>query len=58
MSLALKFMKTGISTLVTRDNAYLIYVPEKWNFDSTLDDPQNKIIKITEYPNRTGMNNF
>lgn len=51
-------MKTGISTLVTRDNAYLIYVPEKWNFDSTLDDPQNKIIKITEYPNRTGMNNF
>ena len=47
-------MKTGISTLVTINNGYLIYVPQKWNFDSLLNDPQNQIIKITSYPNITG----
>lgn len=46
-------MKTGLSTLVTKDG-YLIYVPEKWNFNTILTDPQNSIIEITKYPNRTG----
>lgn len=50
-------MKTGISTLVTINNGYLIYVPQKWNFDSLLNDPQNQIINITDYSNITGKTN-
>ena len=55
MHLALKFMKTGLSTLVTRDG-FLIYVPQKWNMDTIpgIPDPQNSIINITKYPERTG----
>lgn len=47
-------MNTGISTLVTRDSN-LIYVPEKWNFDNIIIDPQNTVIPITKYPKRTGI---
>ncbi len=46
-------METGLSTLVTKDG-FLINVPEKWNFKSLMNDPQNSIIDITKYPNRTG----
>ena len=48
-------MKTGLSTHVTKDG-YLIYVPMQWNMNilPELPDPQNEIILITKYPNRTG----
>ena len=47
-------METGISTLVTRDG-FLIYVPDQCDFNSIFADPQNSIIEITQYPNRTGI---
>lgn len=50
---ALKFMETGISTLVTNEG-FLIYVPEKWSFNTLFKDPQNSILDIKKYPNRTG----